>query len=485
MSKDTKVFDGYVRVSVVGGRSGERFQSPTAQRDAIERWAQYKGARIGEWHEDLDRSGGTLNRPGLQAILARIESGETGGIIVAKLDRLSRSVQDGIRVIEGIEHAGGQVVSIADDLDTSSANGKLLMHLMLSIGQWYRDTAKEQWAASQDRATERGAFPGRTPYGVRRLDDGTVELDPPRAAVRARMVRERAAGKGWKAIATGLSRDGIPTPLGGGYWAAATVEGIVKSEANLGVFVGQRGVRIPDAWPAMIDRATWDAAQAVNGKRTDGRVHQDRLIAGVARCASCRRVLKRGTNQTGQVSYGCVNRACLARTSISAALLDAYIAGLVDERLARLRMAAERAEDDDYAALLKARDDAQAAYDHWRANKDAKARLGLERHTEQLLDLAADADAANEALASHRRKVSPGLADLPADVTVALADLPWERRVQVCESFLHAVFVRRPVRRGPDAAQDVAYRTRVEWRDDRELSELRSTVSRQLPPIEW
>jgi hypothetical protein len=298
-------------------------------------------------------------------------------------------------------------------------------------------------------------------------------------------VRERASGRGWKAIATGLSKDGIATPGGNGHWAASTVQGIVNSEAALGIWTGPREARVEGAWPAMVDRATWDAAQTVKGKRTDGRVHQDRLIAGKARCASCRRVLKRTENQQGHVSYGCVNRGCPERASIGVKLLDAYITKLVDDRLAGLRMTAQLADDDEYAALLATRDDAQAAYDHWRTNKDARERLGLDRHTEQLLALAADVDAANVTLAEYRRSTNLGLDALPHDVTLRLDHLPWERRVQVADAFLWSVFVRRPIKRGPAAAQDVEHRTRVEWADDGARSELPSPARPVLPPVAW
>jgi hypothetical protein len=61
------VLDGYVRVSQVQGRSGERFMSPVVQREQIERWAQLRGAFIGHLFEELDESGGRSDRPLLSA----------------------------------------------------------------------------------------------------------------------------------------------------------------------------------------------------------------------------------------------------------------------------------------------------------------------------------------------------------------------------------------------------------------------------------
>jgi len=72
-----KTADGYLRVSRVGKRKdkGASFISPAEQRAAIESWAKANKTTIVDWHEDLDQSGGTLNRPGVNAALKRCRSG--------------------------------------------------------------------------------------------------------------------------------------------------------------------------------------------------------------------------------------------------------------------------------------------------------------------------------------------------------------------------------------------------------------------------
>src|SRR4051812_43675257 len=102
--------DGYVRVSRTNGRSGDSFISPDMQRAKIEQWAALRGVEIADWHTDLDQSGGKLSRPGFDAALERVQSGATGGVVVAKLDRFSRAgVADALRLIDGIVESGGIV----------------------------------------------------------------------------------------------------------------------------------------------------------------------------------------------------------------------------------------------------------------------------------------------------------------------------------------------------------------------------------------
>jgi DNA invertase Pin-like site-specific DNA recombinase len=81
------VFDGYVRVSQVRGRSGERFISPALQRQQIEGWIRLRGGLIGDVFDELDESGARRDRPLLEQALQRIENGASQGLVVAKLDR--------------------------------------------------------------------------------------------------------------------------------------------------------------------------------------------------------------------------------------------------------------------------------------------------------------------------------------------------------------------------------------------------------------
>ena len=105
--------DGYIRVSQTRGREGDSFISPKVQRDRIQAWADMRGVKIGAWHEDLDQSGGKLHRPGLDAMLARIRTGQTGGLAVAHLDRLSRAgVADALRLVESVHEAGAKIAVV-------------------------------------------------------------------------------------------------------------------------------------------------------------------------------------------------------------------------------------------------------------------------------------------------------------------------------------------------------------------------------------
>lgn len=149
--------DGYVRASRVSGRAGESFISPAVQREQIEGWAKLRGVEIAAWHEDLDQSGGKLNRPDLNALLARIEDGDTEGVVVAKLDRLSRlGVADALKLVERITDGGGSIAAVDLGLDPTTPFGEFGMTMMLAMARMERRRLSDSWATAKAMAMDRG-----------------------------------------------------------------------------------------------------------------------------------------------------------------------------------------------------------------------------------------------------------------------------------------------------------------------------------------
>src|SRR3954451_14526410 len=101
--KVTRPLDIYVRVSDVRGRIGESFISPKEQEQRCRALAKARGYKVGQVFTDLDQSGGKMERPELDNAIARIKGGASGGIIVAKIDRFSRTMLGGLATLEEID----------------------------------------------------------------------------------------------------------------------------------------------------------------------------------------------------------------------------------------------------------------------------------------------------------------------------------------------------------------------------------------------
>jgi site-specific DNA recombinase len=460
------VLDGYIRVSSVAGRAGDRFHSPAAQRDAIDAWAKANGVRIARYHEDLDRSGGTMDRPGLNTAIQRVDAGKTGGIVVAKIDRFSRTLIGGLTVIRDLHERGARVVSVAESIDPTTAVGRAMLGLVLVMAEWVRDQADEHIAAAQLRAAEQGRYAGRTPYGYRRNTEGQVEVDPGTAPVVQRIFERRAAGEGWGRIAQDLTADGIPTPRGQRVWARVTPHDMVKGDAYLGVFRGPRGMVVHNAWPALVTQELWDAANDRAGVDDRGARHQDRLFAGLARCGHCGRVMRRAKNPHGYVSYACLWRGCTQRGSVGAQLLDDLLTARVDERLAGIALDPVNTDGGEGDRLAAARDAAVRELEAWRDDLTLRQALGNDDWRQGLMARARARDDAETALVEHRSRA--GLADLD-EITggrqITLGELPWELRREVVRTLLRGVWVTRSPRRGLAARQHLAERVRWVWAD--------------------
>jgi DNA invertase Pin-like site-specific DNA recombinase len=213
MGSDEKVI-GYARVSTDEQRANG--VSLDAQRQAIEDECERRGWELLRIETDA-LSGKTTKRPGLQAALEACRSGEAGGIVVMKLDRLTRSIIDFGRLLEEAldRRRGFNIVALDLGVDLSTPGGELVGNVMASVAQW-----------------ERRAIGQRTKDALAIKREQGVQLGRPRtmpASVRRRIQRERKHGKSLSAIAAGLNASRVPTAHGGARWHASTVRKVLTS----------------------------------------------------------------------------------------------------------------------------------------------------------------------------------------------------------------------------------------------------------------
>jgi DNA invertase Pin-like site-specific DNA recombinase len=317
--------DGYIRVSRVGGRDGEAFISPAEQRRQIEAWATYRNARIVRWYEELDQPGSTLNRPLLQEALARCQDGDTGGIVVSHLDRLTRNVGDFVQLLAAAREEAWNIVAVDLQLDLASPNGEFMATLLSTMNQWNLTRIRENWSAAVGNATERGVYiSARPPFGYRRRVDGRLERDPKAAPLVVELFRRRAEGESWPSLVKYLREAGHPKSRNG-------VITIVRNEAYLGVARQGERHRNEAAHEALVDRETWEAAQAKHPYTPhNGSVAaMGLLVGGLLICAGCgHRMSVTGNVTTGKASYYCRaghKTPCPGPAAIDVAVLDDWV----------------------------------------------------------------------------------------------------------------------------------------------------------------
>jgi len=448
------MFDGYVRVSQVGGRDGERFISPGIQREQIETWAEANNAVIGMVFEELDESGARADRPLLAQAIERVERGESDGIVVAKLDRFGRSLLDGLAAIDRISSANGTFVSVQDGFDLRTPTGKLLLRLMLSMAEWELDRIRSNWNAARIRAIQRGVHIGRTaPFGYRRVLAGRLEPDAATAPVLREIFKRRADGATTREIAQWLETHRVKTSRGNRGWTDTSVWHILRNRTYLGELrMGDHVAR--HMHPPLVGRATWQEAQSPR-VLSESRKGQPTLLGGLLRCSACRLVLHSGwayQHDRRTAAYHCGGRSAQGSCPEPAYITGPSVEPYVEEAfLGALSHSKHRPRAQSREAELQARVDvAERTLDSYRDNVRIAALLGEERFLGGLRARRRNLDLAMRVLANEGRR-SVGVALPSAEELVA----NWprmsveERRAAIAE-VIDCIFVSR----NPGTADD-------------------------------
>ena len=163
---------GYARVS-----TDKQSMSVEVQKQKIRGYCELYGHELVGLVVDDGKSAKTLDRPGMAEVMRRLDAGEAEGLLVAKLDRLTRSVKDlGELVEEYFKDGRLAFLSVADTIDTSTASGRLVLNVLMSVAQWEREAIGERTSQVMQYMRENKQYTGgRVRYGYRRCDGGAIE----------------------------------------------------------------------------------------------------------------------------------------------------------------------------------------------------------------------------------------------------------------------------------------------------------------------
>ena len=180
-----------------------------AQQKAIRAECRRRGLPLVAFHTDAGVSGKTLTRPALTAALAALDAGEGSVLMVAKLDRLTRSVHDATGLMLAADKGGWGLVALDAPVDTTTPQGAAMAQVLAVFAELERRLIGERTKAALAVKRAQGVRLGRPPT----LPSHVVE----------RIVAARKLGGTWSGIARELNDDGVPTAQGGRRWYPATV----------------------------------------------------------------------------------------------------------------------------------------------------------------------------------------------------------------------------------------------------------------------
>ena len=222
---------GYVRVST--DRQAEKGVSLEAQEAKIRAMATVQGADLAEVIVDGGESAKSLNRPGLQKLMAMVHAGKVQAVIVAKLDRLTLSVKDLCGLLELFEKRKVALISVAEALDTGSAAGRLVITIMGAVSQWEREAIGERTRDALRHKRAQGQRVGNIAFGFQLSPDGRhLEPNPGEQASLTEIRNLRQQGHSLRGIAAALSSSGHLTRLGT-EWRLESVARVIKRHSSL------------------------------------------------------------------------------------------------------------------------------------------------------------------------------------------------------------------------------------------------------------
>lgn len=468
----------------MGGREGDTFISPAEQNRSIDAGVAAGKHELVDRLEDLDEPGSKLDRPGLTAAMARVEAGQADGIIVAKLDRFTRSTAHLGPLLERLRAAGGVLVSVNEGIDTSTSTGKLVADIMGAISEWELTRIRDNWRAARAAAVERGVHvTGTVPLGYRKTDEGKLEPGPEAHAVRE-LFRSRAGGTSWAKLANWL------TGATGGQrtYTVGGIKSIIGNRVYLGEARAGQGITKLAAHPPLVDRDVFEAANRARGVAPGRSGRASGLLSGILRCAGCRYSLKPSLRGDGRLEYRCKSSRgetaggrCSSPASVSAVVIEPVVlerfwdfVGDYEAHFADPEPELDQVRE----AVMVARAELDAALDRSLVEAlggdGSAAYLELVRRRREALDAALAAEAE---LAGQRQPAQP-----PAQVRELWPDLSLDEQRRLLASVFDCVFVRRT----PNAGGRVPVAGRIYFCFAGDGPELpRQGVKWTPQPFEW
>jgi len=197
---------GYCRVSTA--EQGESGAGLEAQEAVIRSEAAHRGWDLVGIYTDVASGKSLRRRDNLALVLGKLRDHEAEVLIVAKLDRLSRSILDFAGLLETAKSQGWSIIVLDLGVDMTTTNGELIANIMMALAQWERKLIGDRTKAGLKAIQARGTKLGRRSN----VSEETLLM------IRAL----RGSGLSWQKVADALTREGVPSAQGG-VWHGATV----------------------------------------------------------------------------------------------------------------------------------------------------------------------------------------------------------------------------------------------------------------------
>ena len=319
----------YLRIS--NDKTGDQL-GVTRQREDCERLCTKRGWTPVEYMDnDISASSGK-RRPAYEAMLADIQAGEIGAVVVWDLDRLHRRPIELERFMEIADTHHVALASVNGDVDLGTEQGRFFARMKGNVAAYEIGQMKARQCRKHEQNAASGLPHWRVAFGY--AADGSHQPDPATAP----LVRD-----GYNAILTGASLSDVArtwnaagaSTTNGKPWTAPMISAFIRKPRNAGKR-SYRGKIVGDGtWPPLVDPATWASVQLELDSRPGrptGKRARRHLLTGVLHCGKCPSTMTAAYTNTGTITYAC--KACRG-VSVRAEHVEPMLFDLVAGRLAQ------------------------------------------------------------------------------------------------------------------------------------------------------
>ena len=305
MNEEKKKCGLYMRVSTED-QAREGFSLPE-QKARLETFCEFKGYEIIDYYTDAGISAKTGNhRPEFERLKNDIKAKKINTIVALKLDRITRSIYDWENLMTFLDENDAYLDCVNDEINTTSANGKMISRLLMSVSQNEIERTSERTKIGLAGAIKQGHIPHIAPLGYKREDKKLV-IDYSTKDIIIRIFDLYYNGYSYQKISNLFNEEKV---LGKDNWRDSTIMGILENEIYKGDFVHGKKTKHPtyyeDVVEPIISKEMWADCQVQkkknsrNYKRTLTYLYLQKL-----RCPKCGRVLggKATTKKNGNAYF--------------------------------------------------------------------------------------------------------------------------------------------------------------------------------------
>ena len=229
------------------------------QRKCLKGLCDYKGWEIYDYYEDAGISAKTGNlRPEFDRMMEDAKKKKINTVLAIKLDRLTRSIYDWENIMKLSEKYSFDIVCANDDINTTTANGKMITRIMMSVSQNEIERTSERTKFGLAGAIKAGHIPGQTPYGYNRVNRCLV-INELEAEIVKRIFSLYSVGDSFSTIATKFNSEKVLRKTN---WKDNTISKIIHNPVYKGDYIANRGKKeekyYKNVCPAIIDEETWE-----------------------------------------------------------------------------------------------------------------------------------------------------------------------------------------------------------------------------------